>query len=211
MVSRQSYGGHSERETPGPIPNPEVKPFSADGTATARSWESRTPPDILCSSPASSEAGLLAFSRSTRDGTANGSGVARRQERVVVVPAQHELHELESFSGPRGPAGSAPSSRSAASRARRVPMPCGCGGGAPPDLAPSQPACNVPSRCGKRQALQGSDPLVVPDEWLQLAKTRSDRASPLRTTAKLTRRSAASKFLQVVPPLVARVIRTVCV
>ena len=41
----QSYGGHSERETPGPIPNPEVKPFSADGTATERLWESRTPPD----------------------------------------------------------------------------------------------------------------------------------------------------------------------
>src|SRR5690242_9235002 len=45
-VIRQSYGGHSERETPGPIPNPEVKPFSADGTATARLWESRTPPDL---------------------------------------------------------------------------------------------------------------------------------------------------------------------
>src|SRR6478609_6075054 len=42
----KSYGGHSERETPGPIPNPEVKPFSADGTATERLWESRTPPDI---------------------------------------------------------------------------------------------------------------------------------------------------------------------
>src|SRR5699024_9375416 len=27
------------------IPNPEAKPLSADGTATARSWESRTPPD----------------------------------------------------------------------------------------------------------------------------------------------------------------------
>src|SRR3954468_18647787 len=46
-VDRKSYGGHSERETPGPIPNPEVKPFSADGTATERLWESRTPPDIL--------------------------------------------------------------------------------------------------------------------------------------------------------------------
>ena len=45
-VDRKSYGGHGERETPGPIPNPEVKPFSADGTATARLWESRTPPDI---------------------------------------------------------------------------------------------------------------------------------------------------------------------
>ena len=35
----------AKRETPGPIPNPEVKPFSADGTATARLWETRTPPD----------------------------------------------------------------------------------------------------------------------------------------------------------------------
>ena len=42
----KSYGGHSERETPGPIPNPEVKPISADGTAPERLWESRTPPDI---------------------------------------------------------------------------------------------------------------------------------------------------------------------
>ena len=32
-------------ETPGHIPNPEAKPFSADGTALARVWESRTPPD----------------------------------------------------------------------------------------------------------------------------------------------------------------------
>lgn len=46
-VFRKSYGGHSERETPGPIPNPEVKPFSADGTATGRLWESRTSPDIF--------------------------------------------------------------------------------------------------------------------------------------------------------------------
>ena len=36
----------AKRETPGPIPNPEVKPFSADGTATERLGESRTPPDI---------------------------------------------------------------------------------------------------------------------------------------------------------------------
>ena len=37
-------GGYSEGETPGPIPNPEVKLFSADGTAREASWESRTPP-----------------------------------------------------------------------------------------------------------------------------------------------------------------------
>lgn len=35
----------ARRETPGPIPNPEAKPLSADGTAPARVWESRTPPD----------------------------------------------------------------------------------------------------------------------------------------------------------------------
>ncbi|MDQ1538727.1 MAG: hypothetical protein QOE58_3120, partial [Actinomycetota bacterium] len=28
------------------IPNPEAKPFSADGTALVTVWESRTPPDI---------------------------------------------------------------------------------------------------------------------------------------------------------------------
>ena len=43
----QRYGGHSGRETPGPIPNPEVKPASANGTAPDRMWESRTPPNIF--------------------------------------------------------------------------------------------------------------------------------------------------------------------
>src|SRR5690625_1265643 len=38
------YGGFSVGETPGPIPNPEAKPHSADGTAPGRVWESRTPP-----------------------------------------------------------------------------------------------------------------------------------------------------------------------
>ena len=38
-------GGHSGRDTPGPsFPNPEAKTASADGTAPARVWESRTPP-----------------------------------------------------------------------------------------------------------------------------------------------------------------------
>ncbi len=34
------------RETPGPIPNPEVKPHSVDGTARVTLWESRTMPDL---------------------------------------------------------------------------------------------------------------------------------------------------------------------
>src|SRR3712207_7468630 len=45
LTCSQSYGGHGERETPGPIPNPEAKPLSADGTAPETGWESRTPPD----------------------------------------------------------------------------------------------------------------------------------------------------------------------
>ena len=35
---------YSCRETPGPIPNPEAKPAHADGTATGRLWESKSPP-----------------------------------------------------------------------------------------------------------------------------------------------------------------------
>lgn len=37
-------GGHSGGATPGPIPNPEAKTPSADGTAPARVRKSRTPP-----------------------------------------------------------------------------------------------------------------------------------------------------------------------
>ena len=37
-------GGHGGRGTPGPIPNPEVKPASAEGTAGATRWETWAPP-----------------------------------------------------------------------------------------------------------------------------------------------------------------------
>ena len=43
-VEHQSCGGHGTGETPSNIPNLEAKPGSADGTATDRLWESRTPP-----------------------------------------------------------------------------------------------------------------------------------------------------------------------
>src|ERR1043165_6848414 len=41
------FGGHGGGDTPGPIPNPEVKPSSADGTARATGWESRSLPEHL--------------------------------------------------------------------------------------------------------------------------------------------------------------------
>ena len=37
-------GDHSEGATPVPVPNTEVKPLSADGTALETAWESRTSP-----------------------------------------------------------------------------------------------------------------------------------------------------------------------
>ena len=40
------FGGDSEEVTPVPIPNTEVKLFSADGTAWETVWESRTSPKI---------------------------------------------------------------------------------------------------------------------------------------------------------------------
>ena len=40
------FGGYIEGVIPDPIPNSEVKPFRADGTAEVILWESRTPPDL---------------------------------------------------------------------------------------------------------------------------------------------------------------------
>ena len=37
-------GGHGPGETPGPIPNPEAKPWHGDGTMLERAWESSKPP-----------------------------------------------------------------------------------------------------------------------------------------------------------------------
>ena len=46
-------GGYAEGVTPVPIPNTEVKPLRADGTAWVTVWESRSPPGFYCKSPAS--------------------------------------------------------------------------------------------------------------------------------------------------------------
>src|SRR5687768_18422255 len=79
----QRYGGHGERETPGPIPNPEAKPLSADGTAPETGWESRTPPNnTSMKGPhhpvralhASLKRGIGARRRQSRGDTASGPG-----------------------------------------------------------------------------------------------------------------------------------------
>ena len=54
-------GGHRIRVTPVPIPNTEVKPDTADGTACAGVWESRSLPGVILQEPVSSidEAGFF--------------------------------------------------------------------------------------------------------------------------------------------------------
>src|SRR5712691_8457022 len=51
-------GGHRRGETPGSIPNPEVKPSTADGTALETEWESRSPPGTFGTIEAGRDAGL---------------------------------------------------------------------------------------------------------------------------------------------------------
>jgi hypothetical protein len=54
LVPSQSYrflGGYAEGATPVPIPNTEVKPLRADGTAWVAVWESRSPPGSFTRKP----------------------------------------------------------------------------------------------------------------------------------------------------------------
>ena len=55
------WGGASGGETPLPIPNREVKPSSADGTARETGWESRSPPLNIREAPAGEPAGAFVF------------------------------------------------------------------------------------------------------------------------------------------------------
>ena len=51
-------GGHRIRVTPVPIPNTEVKPDTADGTAWETVWESRSLPALISQGPMSDDVGL---------------------------------------------------------------------------------------------------------------------------------------------------------
>ena len=52
-------GDHRSRVTPVPIPNTEVKPATADGTARAGGWESRSLPGINTKGPSAKHSGLF--------------------------------------------------------------------------------------------------------------------------------------------------------
>ena len=81
-----SFGGASERATPVPFPNTEVKPLSADGTWVETPWESRSPPDFalqLCAA-----------------GTVASRWVERRQFEIKKLPGSltRAVSFLASFS-----------------------------------------------------------------------------------------------------------------
>ena len=70
------FGGHSEGETPLPIPNRAVKPLRADGTWWATAWESRSPP-VLIARRAASRGGSSAFRAVSEERrSVQGSGAA---------------------------------------------------------------------------------------------------------------------------------------
>jgi hypothetical protein len=85
-ASRKIPVVHSERETPLPIPNRAVKPFSADGTWGATPWESRSPP-VLFRSPRPHGARAALFYGRRLESRSAGlcSGATRRRPPAVPV------------------------------------------------------------------------------------------------------------------------------
>jgi hypothetical protein len=57
--SHRFSGDFVDRVTPVPIPNTEVKPVGADGTARETAWESRKSPGLIQKSPLVNSSGLF--------------------------------------------------------------------------------------------------------------------------------------------------------
>src|ERR1700753_1469728 len=89
-ASRKIPVVHSERETPLPIPNRAVKPFSADGTWGATPWESRSPPVLLAQPAPSWGAAALFYWRRLEPRSAGlcGSATRRRLPAAPVLPLE---------------------------------------------------------------------------------------------------------------------------
>ena len=68
-------GGHRRGVTPVPIPNTEVKPSTADGTAWVTAWESRSLPGLFLLRPDAKASGLFAVRR-------RGAPAGSRSQRV---------------------------------------------------------------------------------------------------------------------------------
>src|SRR5207244_10072022 len=86
-------GGHRIRVTPVPIPNTEVKPDTADGTAWETVWESRSLPAVFTRPDVERHRAFL-FQR--------GKAGARRARSVVVGrrASIDDVHQLSYTSSP---------------------------------------------------------------------------------------------------------------
>ena len=106
-----SLGGHSDGDTPLPIPNREVKPVSADGTRRAISRESRTPPTFLKARSRGPGQGPFVVRKSPeRDGdpdvhliAATDAGARDRSVRPAVAPGSARATTPRSEIVPRDP------------------------------------------------------------------------------------------------------------
>jgi hypothetical protein len=59
-------GGYRSRVTPVPIPNTEVKPATADGTAWVTAWESRSLPGLFSTARLGNQTGRFLFQAACR-------------------------------------------------------------------------------------------------------------------------------------------------
>ena len=91
---RRFPGGHRSRVTPVPIPNTEVKPATADGTAWETAWESRSLPGLFIEGRICCRCGLFFFTgsdgqpRSAIGGHRPASGKAASVEQRRRAPAR---------------------------------------------------------------------------------------------------------------------------
>src|ERR1043165_7165110 len=77
-------GGHRIRVTPVPIPNTEVKPDTADGTAWETVWESRSLPALFLEPAVRNHCGLFFFGSALRRHTVSHA-------RMGAVPSSRSL------------------------------------------------------------------------------------------------------------------------
>ena len=79
-------GGHRGRVTPVPIPNTEVKPATADGTACVGVWESRSLPGLFHQARLNQRRAFLLYWRLVRAASMGSTGPG--QSRLEDVAEQ---------------------------------------------------------------------------------------------------------------------------
>src|SRR5687768_10240829 len=77
----QFPGGHRGRVTPVPIPNTEVKPATADGTACAGVWESRSLPGLFLNAASSNREAAFSLYVHPSERVPAASNARRHQKR----------------------------------------------------------------------------------------------------------------------------------